>query len=54
MKNGTHEGDRERATSIVKNLEFNKRISLKHPYFNRKTKKEPKVDLHATDLFLIG
>jgi hypothetical protein len=54
MKNGGHDGDRERAGSIAKNLHFNKKVKKSHPYFNKKAKDEPDIDLEANDLFLMG
>jgi hypothetical protein len=36
MNNGTHDGDRERAASIVKNMVYCKKVEKKNPYFNKK------------------
>eukprot|EP00347_Sterkiella_histriomuscorum_P008795 403343722 len=54
MKNSTHEADREKASCISENLQFNKRIKQQHPFFNRKQKVEPDINLAANDLFMMA
>jgi len=34
MKGGIHDGDRERASSIVQNLQYNDKLTQNHPFFN--------------------
>ncbi len=51
MKNSTHESDREKATCIINNLTFNKSIKKSHPFFNKKKKQEPDINLHAEEMF---
>lgn len=51
MQNGTHESDREKATSIVKNLRYNRSVIKSNPFFNKKAKEEPDIDLKAKDLY---
>ena len=51
MNNNIHEADREKATCIVKNLTFNRNIKSKHPFFNKKRKIEPDINLHAEEMF---
>lgn len=49
--NDTHELDRERASSLVKNIKINKDFALKHPFFNRKPTEEPHFNLDASHLY---
>jgi len=51
MNNNTHESDREKANCISNNLQYNKRIKKLHPFFNKKKKLEPEINLDANDLF---
>ncbi|CDW81857.1 UNKNOWN [Stylonychia lemnae] len=51
MNNNTHESDREKAQCISNNLQYNKRIQKLHPFFNKKEKIEPDINLEANDLF---
>lgn len=51
MLNGTHESDREKATSIVKNLRYNRQVTKTNPFFNKKAKKEPDIDLKAKEMY---
>lgn len=54
MLYGTHESDREKATSIVKNLKYNKQVSKTNPFFNRTAKPEPDIDLKAKEMYQIS
>jgi hypothetical protein len=51
MKNNIHDADREKATSIVKNLTPPPlRVFKANPYLNRIEDEEILLNLHATDL----
>eukprot|EP00347_Sterkiella_histriomuscorum_P022701 403337482 len=54
QKNQTHDGDRERAVSIVANLKMPKTKKFQNnPLFNKNKKLERNLNLHAQDLFAL-
>lgn len=54
-KNNIHDGDRESAVSLLRNLDFHQINKMKHLYpFNRQSKDEPQVDLDKLRLSQLG
>jgi len=54
MKNAVHDGDREKATSISKNLVPTRKILVKDPFFNKRVEEDKGLNLHAKDLFSLS
>ena len=55
-KNDTHDLDRERAASILKNLHMpaNPKSLAGNPFFNRQKSADRELNLHVQDLFSMG
>ena len=50
-----HDQDREKASSLVKNLVLPQKEEVeRNPYFNKKPDPEPSLNLHAKDLLSIA
>ena len=55
QKNGTHDGDREKASSLVQNLSLPPPHMVRNnPIFDKRQKIERNLNLHAQDLFSIS
>jgi hypothetical protein len=54
QKNNMHDGNRERAVSLVKNIQFDYLTYRNNKFFNKKPVEDPAVKYNEDDMIKLG